>query len=98
MKKILFSVILTMSLAIADDIKGFIESINRIDKTIVVNKTLIQVQPYTKIEKDTCWGLDISSKFSNLKVADLVDVDVMMYQDILVAEEIEIKCRENTAY
>ena len=38
------------------------------------------------------------SKFSNLKVGDLVDVDVMMYRDILVAEEIEIKCRENTAY
>lgn len=98
MKKILLLIAFSISLLIGADIVGFIEKIDNTNKTITVNKTVIQVYPYTKIEKDACWGFDRRLKFQDLKISDLVEVDILYYQDIPMAEEIEVKCNNSIAY
>lgn len=98
MKKIILGFLIAFSSLFAADVVGVIENIDQANKTITVNGSLIKVLPYTKIEKDTCWGIDLSSNFTKLKVGDFVEVDTMINQNILVAEEIEIECNSNRAY
>lgn len=98
MKKIILGFLITFGLSFGSDIKGIIENIDQMNKTITVSGTLIQVYPYTKIEKDTCWGFDTSANFAKLKVGDFVEVDTMFRQNVIVAEDIEIECSSNRAY
>lgn len=98
MKKIILVAFLFIGFLFASDFKGFIQDIDKRNKTITINNTLIQIQPYTKIEKDRCFGFDKRIQFNELKVGDLVEVDTIMYQDILMADEIELKCNRNRAY
>ncbi|ANV98620.1 hypothetical protein BBW65_07335 [Helicobacter enhydrae] len=99
MKKFALIAGLSLSCALASDITGIITGIDNGKKTITINKTAIKVVPYTKIELDSCGiGWDSAKKFSDLKKGDLVEVDLMNDGNGFVAEEIEIKCRENRAY
>lgn len=98
MKKFVIGFLFTISFLFSTDIKGFIENINRTDKTIVVNGNTIRIYPYTKIKKDSCWGFDTSANFNELKIGNLVEIDTMIYENILVAEEIEIECNSNRSY
>lgn len=98
MKNKLMSFLLASTMLFASDIVGVIEKIDRSNKTITVNNTIIQIQPYTQIENDPCFGFDTNIQFKNLKVGDLVEIDTVMYQDIIMADEIEVKCKKNRAY
>lgn len=100
MKKILLGTsFIGLSLLLGADIKGVIQNIDQNQKTIVVNGTTIGVMPYTKIEQDSCgMGWDTPRKFSDLKVGDFVDVDIMYNGNMPVAEDIEIQCMQNRAY
>lgn len=100
MKKILLSILAIGSLAFADsDFEGVIESINNADKTIKVNGQIIKVLPNTVIEEDSCYlAWDVSRKFSELKVGDIVEMDVFPSNNMLTASKIEIQCVRNRAY
>ncbi|WP_027326884.1 DUF5666 domain-containing protein [Helicobacter pametensis] len=97
MKKLALFLLLG-SLVIADQ-KGVIESIDHQNKTITVNGSLIKVLPNTKIEEDSCWlAWDISKKFADLRVGDIVELDLFYSGDMLTASKIEIQCVRNRAY
>ena len=100
MKKILLSILALGSLALADnDFEGVIEQINDADKTIKVNGQLVKVLPNTVIEEDSCYlAWDVSRKFAELKVGDIVELDVFPSNNILTASKIEIQCVKNRAY
>ena len=93
------AVILSTGALMASDFKGMIDSIDNANKTIQVNGNTIKVMPYTKIKQESCGiGWDSAKKFADLKVGDLVEVDLMHGDKGLVAEDIEIKCMNNRAY
>lgn len=100
MKKLLLSIFAVGSLAFADsDFEGVIEAINDADKTIKVNGQIIKVLPNTVIEEDSCYlAWDVSRKFSELKVGDIVEMDVFPSNNLLTASKIEIQCVKNRAY
>ncbi|RDU70769.1 DUF5666 domain-containing protein [Helicobacter brantae] len=100
MKKILLSILAIGSLAFADsDFEGVIESISDADKTIKVNGQIVKVLPNTVIEEDSCYlAWDVSRKFSELKVGDIVEMDVFPSNNMLTASKIEIQCVKNRAY
>lgn len=102
MKK-LFAVVAMMGLSVsavmASDITGLIGNVDNTQKTITVNGNVIKVMPYTKIEQDACGaGWDIPKQFADLKNGLLVEVDVEYQNNVLIAEDIEIKCQQNRAY
>ncbi|WP_300643554.1 DUF5666 domain-containing protein [uncultured Helicobacter sp.] len=81
------------SVAMASDIKGTIQAIDDTNKTITVNGVVIKVMPYTEIEQDGCGiGWDTYKTFSELKVDDVVEIDVFYDNGKMIAKEIEIGC------
>lgn len=101
MKKLLFAFLLgTTSFLLADgDFEGVIEAIDNEQKIIQVNGQKIKVLPNTKIEEDPCYlPWDISKRFSDLKVGDIVEMDVFPSNNILTASQIEIQCIKERAY
>lgn len=101
MKKFIlgFVAVLGMSSAMFADNYGVIERIDEANKTISVNKTTIKVLPYTKIEEDSCYlAWDVSRKFAELKVGDIVEMEVFPSNNVLTASKIEIQCVKNRAY
>lgn len=99
MKKVVLGSILLGTGLFASDITGIIQKIDNDRKTITINGNAIAVMPHTKIEQDSCGiGWDSDKKFIDLKVGDLVEVDLMHGNKELVAEDIEIKCIKNRAY
>lgn len=99
MKKLVLGSMLLGASLFASDITGIIQKIDNAKKTITINGNAIAVMPYTKIEQDACGiGWDSDKKFADLKVGDLVEVDLMHGNQGLVAEDIEIKCMKNRAY
>lgn len=98
MKRILMLLICIGCFAFADQ-DGVIESIDHDNKTITVNGTLIKVLPNTQIEEDSCWlPWDISKKFIDLKVGDIVEIDLIYSNNMPTALKIEIECVKNRAY
>lgn len=103
MKKIIFGVIAVLGLSsvvFADnDYEGVIESIDNANKTITVNNQVIKVLPNTKIEEESCYlAWDVSRKFAELKVGDIVEMEVFPSNNVLTASKIEIQCVKNRAY
>ncbi|ANV98618.1 hypothetical protein BBW65_07325 [Helicobacter enhydrae] len=100
MKKLIgFSMLLCASLAFADDFEGVIEQIDDTNKTITINGVAIKILPQTKIEEDSCWmPWDISKRFADLKVGDIVEVDLMHHNNMGAAKKVEIQCVRNRAY
>lgn len=99
MKKVFLGTIVIATSIFASDITGTIQKIDDGQKSITVNNNVIKVMPYTKIEQDACGiGWDSAKKFADLKVGDLIEVDLMHGEKGLVAEDIEIKCMKNRAY
>lgn len=98
MKKTALALLASLSFALADNY-GIIESVDAANKTISVNKTVIKVLPYTRIEEDACMnGWDTPRQFQDLKPGQVVEVDFMgVENNVLIAKEIEIKCA-NRAY
>lgn len=81
------------SCVFASDIRGIIEEINDEQKTIKVNGNIIKVMPYTEIEQDGCGiGWDTPKTFSQLKINDIVEVDIFYDNGKMIAKEIEIGC------
>lgn len=103
MKKIIFGVIAILGLSSAvfadNDYEGVIESIDNANKTITVNNQVIKVLPNTKIEEESCYlAWDVSKKFAELKIGDIVEMEVFPSNNILTASKIEIQCVKNRAY
>lgn len=103
MKKIIFGVIAVLGLSNAvfadNDYEGVIESIDNANKTITVNNQVIKVLPNTKIEEESCYlAWDVSRKFAELKVGDIVEMEVFPSNNVLTASKIEIQCVKNRAY
>lgn len=101
MKKLVFILLLgASSFTFADDdYEGVIEAINNDQKTLQVNGQIIKVLPNTKIEEDSCYlPWDVSKKFVDLKVGDIVEMEVFPSNEILTASKIEIQCVKNRAY
>lgn len=99
MKRLFLATLLLGASAYASDITGVIQKIDATQKSITINGSAIKVMPYTKIEQDACGiGWDTPKKFADLKVGDLIEVDLMEGAQGLVAEDIEIKCMNNRAY
>lgn len=103
MKKIIFGVIAVLGLSNAvfadNDYEGVIESIDNANKTITVNSQVIKVLPNTKIEEESCYlAWDVSRKFAELKVGDIVEMEVFPSNNVLTASKIEIQCVKNRAY
>ncbi|RDU69488.1 hypothetical protein CQA62_02230 [Helicobacter cholecystus] len=101
MKKLALILLLGISSFIfADhDYEGVIEAIDNEQKTLQVNGQIIKVLPNTKIEEDSCYlPWDINKKFVDLKVGDIVEIEVFLSNNILVAGKIEIQCVKNRAY
>lgn len=103
MKKIIFGVIAVLGLSNAvfadNDYEGVIESIDSANKTITVNNQVIKVLPNTKIEEESCYlAWDVSRKFAELKVGDIVEMEVFPSNNVLTASKIEIQCVKNRAY
>lgn len=103
MKKIIFGVIAVLGLSSAvfadNDYEGVIESIDNANKTITVNNQVIKVLPNTKIEEESCYlAWDVSKKFAELKIGDIVEMEVFPSNNILTASKIEIQCVKNRAY
>lgn len=100
MKKVIFAILSLGAFAFGDsDYEGVIEAIDNAQKTIVVNGQTIKVLPNTKIEEDSCYlAWDISKKFADLKVGDIVEMEVFPSNNILTASKIEIQCVKNRAY
>lgn len=103
MKKIIFGVIAVLGLSSAvfadNDYEGVIESIDNANKTITVNNQVIKVLPNTKIEEESCYlAWDVSRKFAELKVGDIVEMEVFPSNNVLTASKIEIQCVKNRAY
>lgn len=103
MKKIIFGVIAILGLSSAvfadNDYEGVIESIDNANKTITVNNQVIKVLPNTKIEEESCYlAWDVSRKFAELKVGDIVEMEVFPSNNVLTASKIEIQCVKNRAY
>lgn len=99
MKKLLLTIFALGSFVVADDFEGVIEAIDQGNKTIKVNGQIIKVLPNTVIEEDHCYlAWDVSRKFSELKVGDIVELDVFPSNNILTASKIEIQCVRNRAY
>lgn len=97
MKRVLTFLFYT-GIAFADQ-KGVIEAIDATNKTIIVNGMVIKVLPNTKIEEDSCWlPWDISKKFVDLKIGDIVELDLIYHNEIPTATEIEIQCIRDKAY
>lgn len=97
MKKILLFLLAIGSLFADQD--GVIEAIDEQNKTITVNGNTIKVLPNTQIEEDSCWlAWDVSKRFSDLKVGDIVELDVIYSQNMPTATKIEIQCVRNKAY
>lgn len=79
--------------------EGVIEAINMEDKTITVNGTIIKVLPNTKIEEDSCWlPWDVSKKLVDLKIGDIIELDLIYLNGMPTATKIEIECVRNKAY
>lgn len=77
----------------ASDIRGVIEAMDNTNKTITVNGSVIKVMPYTEIEQDSCgFGWDTDKTFSELKIDDVVEIDVFYDNGQMIAKEIEIGC------
>lgn len=92
------AILLFCGLAYAD-FEGVIESIDDSNKTITVNGTIVKVLPQTRIEEDSCWlPWDVSKVFSDLKVGDIVEIDMMHLNNLPTASKIEIQCVRNRAY
>ena len=86
-------VALGIGVAFASDIHGIIEEIDEANKTIKVNAQIIKVMPYTEIEQEGCGkGWDTPKTFSQLKVNDVVEVDIFYDNGKMIAKEIEIGC------
>lgn len=99
MKKILLATLVLGGFIVADDFEGVIEKIDHGNKTIKVNGQVIKVLPNTIIEEDHCYlAWDVSRKFSELKVGDIVELDVFPSNNMLTASKIEIQCVKNRAY
>lgn len=103
MRKIVFGVIAILGLSNAvfadNDYEGVIESIDNANKTITVNNQVIKVLPNTKIEEESCYlAWDVSRKFAELKVGDIVEMEVFPSNNVLTASKIEIQCVKNRAY
>lgn len=93
MKKFIAFLGLSLSIAFASDIRGVIEEIDDANKTIKVNNQIIKVMPYTEIEQEGCGGgWDTPKTFAQLKVNDVVEVDVFYDNGRMIAKEIEIGC------
>lgn len=103
MKKCILFALAIGSLMFADDNWGVIEAVNPQEHTITVNKSVIKILPYTKIEEETCMqngfhGRDVPRTFDALKVGQVVELDFLgLENNVLLAEEVEIKCA-NRAY
>lgn len=92
-KKFLPLYIFFSTLALASDFRGVIQAIDSENKTITINDTVIKVMPYTEIEQDSCGlGWDTYKTFSELKIDDIVEVDVFYEDGKIIAKEIEIEC------
>lgn len=103
MRKFIFGVIAVLGLSNAvfadNDYEGVIESIDNANKTITVNNQVIKVLPNTKIEEESCYlAWDVSRKFAELKVGDIVEMEVFPSNNVLTASKIEIQCVKNRAY
>lgn len=100
MKKLVLATLMLGSLAFADnDFEGVIESISDADKTIQVNGQKVKILPNTMIEEDSCYlAWDVSRKFAELKVGDIVELEVFQSNNLLTASKIEIQCVKNRAY
>lgn len=103
MRSFIFGVIAILGLSSAvfadNDYEGVIESIDNANKTITVNSQVIKVLPNTKIEEESCYlAWDVSRKFAELKVGDIVEMEVFPSNNILTASKIEIQCVKNRAY
>lgn len=99
MKRIFLAILMLGGLAIADDFEGVIEGIDHGNKTIRVNGQAIKVLPNTVIEEDHCYlAWDVSRKFAELKVGDIVEIEVFPNNNMLTASKIEIQCVKNRAY
>lgn len=103
MKKIALGLVAILGLSSAvfadNDFEGVIEGIDNANKTITVNGQVIKVLPNTKIEEDSCYlAWDVSRKFAELKVGDIVEMEVFPSNNILTASKIEIQCVKNRAY
>lgn len=97
MKKILVF-LFCLGFALADQ-EGVIEAIDDANKTITVNGTIIKVLPNTKIEEDSCWlPWDVSKRFVDLKVGDIVELDLIYLNEMPTVTKIEIQCIRNKAY
>lgn len=96
----LVAVLGVSSAVLADnDFEGVIENIDNAQKTITVNGRVIKVLPNTKIEEDSCYlAWDVSRKFAELKVGDIVEMEVFPSNNVLTASKIEIQCVKNRAY
>lgn len=93
MKKLIVFLGLSLSIAFASDIRGVIEEIDDANKTIKVNNQIIKVMPYTEIEQEGCGkGWDTPKTFAQLKINDVVEVDVFYDNGKIIAKEIEIGC------
>lgn len=81
------------------DYEGIIEQIDHECKMITVNGTLIKVLPNTQIKEDSCWlPWDVSKKFIDLKIGDIVEIDLTQINNQATALKIEIQCIRNRAY
>ncbi|RDU70770.1 DUF5666 domain-containing protein [Helicobacter brantae] len=90
---VFIGVALGLSVACASDVRGIIEEIDDANKTIKVNNQIIKVMPYTEIEQEGCGsGWDTPKTFSQLRVNDVVEVDVFYDNGKMIAKEIEIGC------
>lgn len=97
MKKFL-AFLFCIGIAFADQ-EGVIEAIDNTNKTITVNGTTIKVLPNTKIEEDSCWlPWDVSKKFIDLRVGDIVELDLIYLNEMPTVIKIEIQCIRNKAY
>lgn len=98
MKKLLLSALIFVGICFADQ-EGVIEAIDFENKTITVAGMQIKVLPNTQIEEDSCWLLwDVSRRFIDLKVGDIIELDIAYSNNMPIATKIEIQCVRNRAY
>lgn len=98
MRKLLFVLLFLGGVMFADH-EGIIEDIDQVNKMIVVNGMKIKVLPNTQIKEDSCWlPWDVSKKFSELQIGDIVEIDLIYFENMPTAIKIEIECISNRAY
>lgn len=102
MKRIILLMVFFVGSLFAYELKGTIEHIDTKNKNITVAGQIVHIQPYTEIEEDGIM-IDSVKRFSDLKVGQLVEVDLIDYpvastSNVFQAESIEIKNNKQLAY